>query len=145
MPKKHQNLQPWLDYFDLLRSHIEMGYLEVKPDDHEAYITLPALLAMSPTDDPLSALDGVPATITGIRTYAAFLHSAQNAATQEQPDDYFRRTFALHVVKPEQPHDLLYTLLMTKQRSWRHLFIEEDHIELIDYTSDNDHDATEKD
>ena len=129
---KHQNLQPWLDYFDMLRTYVGKGYLEVKPDDHEAYITMPALLALSPTDDPLRAIDTVPETIVGIRTYAAFLHAAKTASASPS-DDYLRRTFALHAVKPEAPHDLLYTLLITQRRSWRRLFRYADHLELIDY------------
>ena len=40
---KRKFLQPWLDYFDMLHTYEQKGYLEVKPDKHEAFITRAAL------------------------------------------------------------------------------------------------------
>lgn len=46
-----KDLQPYLDYFDVLRKYAEQGLLEVLPAAHEAYITAPALYALSYVDD----------------------------------------------------------------------------------------------
>ena len=50
--KKHKDLQPWLEYFEMLRRYKEKGLLHMQPDKHEAYVTEPALHAMSPGNDP---------------------------------------------------------------------------------------------
>lgn len=50
MTKKKTNLQPWLDYFKMLQRYEAKGFLEVKPQEHEAYITRAALLTLVPED-----------------------------------------------------------------------------------------------
>ena len=131
---KNLYLQPWLDYFSMLRRYAAQGYLEMAPDKHEAYITLPALLSLAPTDDPLQALKSVPETVTGIRAYAAFLNTAAAADTAEaEGTEYLGRPFAIHVVEPDLPHNLLYTLLITKKRTWRHPLTPVDSYEVIEY------------
>ncbi len=46
---KHPDLTPWLDYFKMLQRYEAKGFLEVKPAEHEAYITRAALLTLTPT------------------------------------------------------------------------------------------------
>lgn len=50
MAKKKTNLQPWLDYFKMLRQYEAKGFLEIKPQEHEAYVTRAALLTLVPED-----------------------------------------------------------------------------------------------
>lgn len=51
---KTVDLSPMLDYFDVLRSYVEAGYLEIMPSTGEAYITLPALMTLSGADNLLA-------------------------------------------------------------------------------------------
>jgi hypothetical protein len=44
------DIQPYLDYFTVLRTYVEQGLLEVLPAAHEAYITAPALYTLSYAD-----------------------------------------------------------------------------------------------
>ena len=48
MTKKHKNLQPWLDYFDMLHTYEQKGYLQMEPQKHETYVTRAALLTLVP-------------------------------------------------------------------------------------------------
>jgi len=141
---KYKDLQPWLEYFQMLHTYEAKGYLEVKPADHEAYITEPALISLSPTDDPARAADAMPATIVNLRVYAAYHDAAAKGAASAPSEessavsasgdlDYLRAPFALHVVKPDPPYDLLYTILTTRRRSWWKPWSHHDHFELIDY------------
>ena len=125
---KRKSLQPWLEYFDMLHTYEQKGYLEVKPEKHEAYITRAALFTLSPTP-ALPEGEGVAAdtrvldTARRLRTYAAY-SSASDA-------DYDKYAFALHVVKEEPPHDVLCTLLLTRKRNW--LGIRLERVEVINY------------
>lgn len=125
---KRKSLQPWLEYFDMLHTYEQKGYLEVKPEKHEAYITRAALCTLSPTP-ALPEGEGVAAdtrvldTARRLRTYAAY-RSASDA-------DYDKYAFALHVVKEEPPHDVLCTLLLTRKRNW--LGIRRERVEVINY------------
>ena len=111
MSKRHKNLQPWLDYFELLHSYEMKGLLNVLPEKHEAYVTLPALHAMSDGDDPQRQLAGaVQASARRIHAYCGWL--------SREGIGYLSRPFALHVVKDSEPHDLLYTLLFSAYRRW---------------------------
>ena len=47
---KHQDLTPRLDYFKMLQQYEQKGFLEVKPKEHEIYITRAALLTLVPED-----------------------------------------------------------------------------------------------
>ena len=124
---KHQNLQPWLDYFQMLRTYQEKGYLEVKPKEHEAYITRAALytLAGGDVNDNMKLLQDVAKVVRHIRTYCGW--------RQQDGYEYLLKPFALHVVKEEYPHDLVYTLHLSRRRVWWKLWMKTDRIEVIDY------------
>ncbi|MBQ8713081.1 MAG: hypothetical protein IJ551_09740 [Prevotella sp.] len=154
MTKKHNDLQPWLDYFQMLRTYEQKGLLEVQPEKGEAYVTQPALHALSDGDDPAEQLrsGAVADTLRRIRTYCAYRQAharglqdfdPRTANSPDQPlppvptdalQAILARPFALHVVKDEPPHDLLYTLLLTPTRSWRTAWRRKEKIEVIDYT-----------
>ena len=125
---KRKSLQPWLEYFDMLHTYEQKGYLEVKPEKHEAYITRAALCTLSPTP-ALPEGEGVAAdtrvldTARRLRIYAAYRSSSDA--------DYDKYAFALHVVKEEPPHDVLCTLLLTRKRNW--LGIRRERVEVINY------------
>lgn len=127
MEKNRKDLQPWLDYFDMLKTYENNGYFELYTERHEAYVTLPALHAMTPGDDPQQQIqDGsIIETVRRIQGYAAFRST--------DGKDYLKQPFALNVVHPEPPHDLLYTLLITHHKSWRTLWRWRDSIETITY------------
>lgn len=128
---KRKSLQPWLDYFELLHTYEQNGYLEVKSEKHEAYITRAALCTIAgvvPTDTEVGGLSAdtrILDTARRLRTYAAYC-SASDA-------DYDKYTFALHVVKEEAPHDLLCTLLLTRHRVWWRLWRKAEQVEVITY------------
>lgn len=157
MAKKKTNLQPWLDYFKMLQQYEAKGFLEIKPQEHEAYITRAALLTLANID----AVDIQPVTsslsdeklidlISILRACAAYRSAP--AVGQQHPADindpaaplpaipeaelttYLSQPFAVHVVKEDYPHDLLLTLLLQQKRSWRTAWRTVDTIEVIDYT-----------
>ena len=122
--KKRPDLQPWLNYFDMLRRYVVNGFLQMEVARHEAYVTQPALHAMSPGSDPAKQLqDGsVAKTLLRIRDYAGWLSG--------EGDGYLHENFAVHVVKPDEPHDLVFTALFTPRRRffrWR------DKVEIVTY------------
>lgn len=123
MSKKHKDLQPWLDYFDMLAKHISAGFLEVNPTRHEAYITQPALYALTPGDDPSVQLatGAIATTARHLRTYAAWL--------SQEGEQYERQPFAVVVVQPEKPNDLLYIIVLTQKRNW--LGRTHEHLEVV--------------
>ncbi len=127
MARKNKDLQPWLDYFDMLHTYEQRGLLELQADKHECYVTQPTLHAMTPGDNPSEQLRSraIADTLRHLRTYAAFL--------AQQGNGYFTFPFALHVVQDEPPHDLLYTMLLTQERSWRTACRTREKIEVIDY------------
>lgn len=45
--KSHPDLQPWLDYFQMLHTYEEHGFLQIEAEKHEAYITRAALLTLA--------------------------------------------------------------------------------------------------
>ena len=127
--KKRKDLQPWLDYFKLLQTYKEKGYLEVNPFEGNAYVTRAALHAMSEGDDPSRQMLAISATVRRIRAYAAWL--------SQQGPSYLRKTFAVHVVKEEMPHDLIYTVVMESRRPWWKFFMWHDHIEVVLYQKED--------
>jgi len=153
---KHQDLTLWLDYFRMLQQYETKGLLEIKPQEHEAYVTRAALLTLSPTpalpEGEGDAANGkaLADTLSRLRTYAAYRSAP--AVGQQHPADmndpaaplpvipeaeltaYFSQPFALHIVKEDYPHDLLLTLLLQQKRSWRTAWRTVDTIEVIDYT-----------
>ena len=131
MKSKTKDLQPWLDYFEMLQTYEAKGFLDMKADKHEAYITEPALFALSSAKDLRDAwqralaVEGMTVVQRRIRAYAGWksMHGG----------DYLSRPFALHVVKDAYPHDLLYTLVITSRRRWWKLWMWHDSIEVISY------------
>lgn len=114
---KNKDLQPWLDYFAMLQTYEEKGYLEVKPDRREAFVTLAALLTLLGMDEAalaesLADQQRLTAAATDflqrIRGYAGF--------RSQLGEEYLGENFALHIVKDEEPHDLLCTVLLTKEK-----------------------------
>lgn len=133
---KHQDLQPWFDYFELLQTYVEKGYLEVLAEKNEAYITRPAFFALCGYDDVRQLEDTSPVavsrriksvtdTMACIRTYTGW-KSQQGVSFIEKP-------FAIHVVKEDLPHDLLYTLLLTRKRVWWNFWKKTDCAEVFSY------------
>ena len=162
MAKKKTNLQPWLDYFKMLQRYEAKGFLEVKPAEHEAYVTRAALLVLAGVDetevkqgdimrDGMRMMRRCTALVRHLRTYAAYLAAhAEGLSTFDprvgydptQPlpkiptgplTEYLRQPFALNVVQPDEPHDPLYTLLIETRRTWWRLWLPHDHIEVIAY------------
>ena len=129
-----RNLQPWLDYFEMLQAYEQKGFLEVLPEKHEAYMTQTALLTLSAVEgkdgtlaprDMLRMLSGVVKSVRRIRTYAGW--------KSQHGGDYLSRPFAMHVVRDDEPHDLLHTILLTRKRTWRRLWMKAESVEVIDY------------
>lgn len=129
--EKHKDLQPWLDYFDALKRLVHKGYLEVRHAEHEAYITHAALYAISnvcnPQDELVAIIDphNLKDTANRIHTYAAFL--------SREGSKYTERSFALHVVEDEAPHNLFATVLIHRRRLWWKPWRRSEHIEVINY------------
>ena len=154
---KHQDLQPWLDYFKMLQRYEQKGFLQMNPKEHEAYVTRAALLTLAGiyAEDVQSAAissqpEAIADTLSRLRAYAAYRWAP--AVGQQHPVDmndpaaplpdipkaeltaYFSQPFATHIVKEDYPHDLLLTLLLQRKRSWRTAWQTVDTIEAIDYT-----------
>ena len=124
--KKHKDLQPWVDYFEMLRANVESGFLQMSVVKHEAFVTQPGIHAMSEGDDPEKQIEdgSVLQTAHRIFTYAAWLSGEGNG--------YRHKPFAVHVVKPDEPHDMMCTILFTRVlrfMRWK------EKIEIINYPS----------
>lgn len=134
-----KNLQPWLDYFEMLQRYTEEGFLEVTAEKHEAYITRAALFTVAGYDeDPESLADrsleamvrrfkSMVSAMRNIRTYAAWLSREGN--------DYLKRPFVIHAVDDSAStnHEPRFTVVITPRRRWRTLWIRQDSIEVISY------------
>lgn len=151
---KRKSLQPWLDYFDLLHTYEQKGYLEVKPDNHEAYITRAALCTLSPTPH-IPERNGIVTdthifdVARRIRAYTAYLSAVSVGAKYpaelsdegiiapsiptSELKECMDHSFALHIVKEETPHDVLCTLLLTRRRVWWRLWRKAERVEVISY------------
>ena len=154
---KHQDLQPWIDYFKMLQQYETKGFLEMKPQEHEAYITRAALLTLANID--AVAIQPVTSSLSDeklidlisiLRAYAAYRWAPavgqQHPADMNDPDAeipvipikeltaYFSQPFAVHIVKEDYPHDLLLTLLLQRKHSWHTAWQTVETIEAIDYT-----------
>lgn len=123
MSKKTVDLQPWLDYFEMLQAYEQKGFLEVNPSRNEAYVTNTALFAMSDDGSPRAL--AVADTVRRLRAYAGW-RSMQGKVYLEQP-------FAVHIVKDDEPHDLVFTLLVTRRRRWWCPWRRTDRIRTIKY------------
>ena len=124
---KIRDLQPWLDYFAMLRTYEESGYLEILPEKHEAFITRAALMTLVPDDILVGKTDkGVLAdTARRIRACAAF--------RVQQGEAYLCENFAMHIVKEDRQHDLLFTVLLEKPRQWFRHWPKTDKVQVITY------------
>lgn len=124
--KKHKDLQPWIDYFEMLRANVESGFLQMSVVKHEAFVTQPGIHAMSEGDDPAKQIENgsVLQTAHRIFTYAAWLSG--------EGDGYRHKPFAVHVVKPDEPHDMIYTILFTRVLRF---FKWKEKVEVINYPS----------
>ena len=125
--KKRKNLQPWCDYFKMLQEYVKHGYLEINTKDHEAFVTQPAIHAMTEGTDPQRQLRAITETVRRIHAYAAWL-SQQGKAYMKQP-------FAVHVVNDSVPHYRLYTIVIETRRHWSRLWIPSDYIDVIVYNA----------
>ena len=128
---RHKDPHPWLDWFDVLERYKRNGFLELQPGKNEAYITLPALHALTPGDDPASQLESgaVLDTMRRIRAYVIW--------TLQRGPSILAKPFALHVVKDGPTNDLIYTILVTKRRRWWIPWTRTERIEIIDYMKKN--------
>jgi len=122
--KKHSDISPFLEYFSMLREYVEKGYMQLDVKEHAVYITQPAIHAMSPGNDPAMQLrDGsIENTAFRIRAYVAWMSGEGN--------DYMKSNFSVHVVKDEEPHDLIFTLLFSQPRG---IFRTKPKVEVITY------------
>lgn len=110
---KHKDLQPYLDYFAILRRLIKDGYLQMEVQNHEAFVTQPTLHAMSEGDNPVVQMrDGsLVKTARRLRVYAAWL--------SQEGESYLHKNFAVNVVAHDEPHDMIFTILFSpKRRLW---------------------------
>ena len=123
---KNKDLQPWLSYFRMLQQYQEKGFLEVTAGKNEAFVTAPALFALNDGDIQEQLANGAVAdTARRIRAYAAW--------KSQQGEAYLDRNFALHVVKDTTPHDLLYTLLLSRRRVWWKPWRKSERMTVIEY------------
>lgn len=124
--KKKKNLQPWIDAFLVLRQLKNQGWLDLHEKNHEAFITLPALHAITKGDLPQQQKpEHIRTTMKLILAYAASL----SAIGQE----YITRPFAIHVVRDEGKNEPIYTALLSYKRKWWWPFTKSEHIEIITY------------
>lgn len=129
---KIKNLQPWLDYFSMLHTYEEKGFLEINPEKHEVYVTQPALYNLAGFDETGDILEerfrllrSLAQVMRRLRAYAAF--------KSRHGYDYVRLPFAVHIVKADAPHDLLHTVLLSVRRPWWRLWLPSDKYEIISY------------
>ena len=130
---KRVNLQPWLDYFDMLHTYEEKGFLQTEPEKHEAYVTRGSLHTLSgEKDTPTVTTSG---NIRRVRAYAAVVRRLRAYAGWQSREgkDYLKRPFAVHLVKDEHPHDLLCTILLERRRRWWSLWMKADCFDVIEY------------
>lgn len=135
MKAKVRNLQPWLDYFGMLQEYERNGYLDVMPEKGEAYVTRAALMTLAGVS--LSASENgdgidmpyvrraVARVVRRVRVYSGWRRQDGVA--------YLDRAFALHVVKEAEPHDLLYTVLLSRRRRWWKLWMKAECMDIITY------------
>ena len=132
------NLQPWLDYFGLLLTYEKKGFLEVKPDKHEAYVTQAALLTLLGIGEPVQVED-VDGHIRLVRASCEFLRRLRAYAAWKSTDGagYLTWGFAMHIVKDDHPHDLMFTVVLSRRRTWRSLWMIRDTFDVISYNEKN--------
>lgn len=137
MKKRHKNLQPWLDYFRMLQTYEEKGFLQMEPEKHEAYVTLPALYTLADYDDnPADLADtSSVAVVRRMTAIGGVVRHLRDCAAFRSRDGYgyMSRPFAVHVVTAGEPHDLLHTIVVTTRRRWYRLWTLHDEFDVISY------------
>lgn len=123
--ERRVDLRPWLDYFDLLRTYEQKGFLEMRADRREVYVTQSALHAMSEGDNPALQVRALLESCRRLQAYAGY-------RSQEGPE-FQASPFAVHVVADETPHSLLYTVLLSRLRRWWWPWRKTGHIDVITY------------
>lgn len=124
--KKWTNLQPWLEYFELLQEYERNEYLEVSVNKGEAYITQAALYTLSgENQNRYQMAKGIIKTAGYIRGYVAWKGRFGR--------DWLEKPFALQVVKDDKPHDPIYTVLLSRKRRWWKLWMKTDVVDVINY------------
>jgi hypothetical protein len=158
--KKHKNLQPWLDYFAMLRQYEEKGFLEVRPEHREAYITRAALLTLTEPGDPKMVILALvryvmarAAVTEGLKDREATMLLApeeseskadvwQTDAMQQRAEAIVEKllagSYAIHVVMEDMPHDLLITVVVTHPSVWWKRSPGKERIEIVDYRERQD-------
>ena len=128
MKKTIRNLQPWLDYFEMLQQYERSGYVEIHADKKEAYVTESALHTLAVADtqqDMLKRLRAYAAVIRHLHAYAAW--------KMRSGYDFMKEPFAVNIVKDDMPHDMVSTALITRRRRWWWPWKKKEHIEIINY------------
>lgn len=122
--KKHSDISPFLEYFSMLSEYLDKGFLQIDVAKHEVFVTQPAIHALSPGNDPAEQLrnGAIARTALSLRAWAAWMSGEGN--------DYMKRNFSVHVVKDEEPHDLIFTLLFSQPRG---IFRTKPKVEVITY------------
>lgn len=122
--KKHSDISPFLEYFSMLSEYLDKGFLQIDVAKHEVFVTQPAIHALSPGNDPAEQLrnGAIARTALRLRAWAAWMSGEGN--------DYMKRNFSVHVVKDEEPHDLIFTLLFSQLRG---IFRTKPKVEVITY------------
>lgn len=120
-----KDLQPWLDYFDMLTKYQRHGLLEVRPEKGEAYITQAAFHTLSGDTDKenTTSVQQQIQALQRIYVYTSWLNTS----------DRLLPVFALHVVNNDEPHDLLYTIIVSRRRKWWHPWTLSNHYDFINY------------
>jgi len=125
---KSKDMQPWLDYFEMLHAYENNGFLQVEEGKHEAYITqtaLPSLSGFDTADDIFRQCMSLGKVVRHLRTYAGWKST--------EGKEYLNRSFAVHVVQDNEPHDLICTVLLRRRRRWWSLWLRRDSFEVVEY------------
>ena len=132
---KRKNLQPWLDYFRMLQTYEEKGFLQMEPEKNEAYVTASALATLAGTAGQSGAV--LPRDYAGvirrIRVYAGWMRRDGKVSLD--------RPFAMHVVNDGTSHDPVCTVLLTRRRRWWSLWRLTDEFEFVEYGGGGNADA----
>lgn len=132
---RHRDLQPWLDYFDMLRTYEQHGFMLIEAGKHEAYVTEPALYTLAGCSFSARELGmglDVPHIMTQISHLVRRLRSY--AAWKSQGGvGYLSYSFAVNVVKDSGRHHPIYTIVLERKRRWWKLWMRHDSFKVITY------------
>lgn len=133
--KKYRDVQPWLDYFEMLQTYEKCGYLQTEPEKNEAYVTQPALYTLAGVDFSTRELGydiNMPYILKSVM-YAVRRIRAYVGWQSQKGEVILSHPFAINVVTPDERHDPLFTILITSRRKWWKLWRWHDSIEVISY------------